>query len=65
MLPIANKFQEKGFGVVFLNPNLNSINEVPVEGSESPSKHLIYVVRNFIYDLDELVVGKCSNETWK
>ena len=47
MIPLATQFQDKGFGVVLLNPNLNSINEIPIEGSESAAKHLKYVVSRF------------------
>merc|ERR1719401_2339453 len=43
MLPYLRRAVECGYGVIVLNPNENHIDGEPVEGSESPERHVAYV----------------------
>lgn len=53
MVPYVRRAAEQGYGVIVLNPNMNSVEEQPISGSEDPPKHVAYVWEN-------LVLGRCK-----
>ncbi|CAK4081060.1 unnamed protein product [Aphanomyces euteiches] len=54
MLPYFQKAIDKGYGVVVLNPNANTVlqpdnTKMPIPGSSTPEEHVHHVWENYIY----------------
>merc|ERR1712137_810964 len=43
MLPYLRTAAVRGYAVVVLNPNENTVDNEPIPGSESPERHVAYV----------------------
>jgi hypothetical protein len=54
MLPYLSKAVDKGYGVIVMNPNVNSVldpatqTKVAIPGSSTPDEHVAFVWRHFI-----------------